>query len=152
MSNQTVEKFNVTGISIRTTNENGQAAQDIPQLWNKFMTENILEKIPNKIDQSIYVIYTDYEKDHTRPYTTIIGCKVSNQEIIPEGMITKTIEQGNYKKYPVQGNLLEGAVINEWMKIWDSGLPRIFTADFEVYGEKAQNPEQAELDIFIAVK
>jgi len=31
-------------------------------------------------------------------------------------------------------------------------LGRIFTADFEVYGEKAQNPSDAEVDIFIAVQ
>ncbi len=31
-------------------------------------------------------------------------------------------------------------------------MDRAFTADFEVYGEKAQNPSDAEVDIFIAVK
>jgi predicted transcriptional regulator YdeE len=31
-------------------------------------------------------------------------------------------------------------------------LDRSYTADFEIYGEKAQNPENAEVDIFIAVK
>jgi len=37
------------------------------------------------------------------------------------------------------------------MKIWDANLPRTFTADFEVYDEKAQNPEDAAVDIFIAI-
>nr|WP_199157878.1 GyrI-like domain-containing protein [Pedobacter sp. ASV2] len=152
MSNQIIEKFSVVGISVRTTNENEQSGNDIPELWNKFMTENILEKIPNKVDPSIYVIYTDYEKDHTKPYTTIIGCKVSEIDEIPAGMVSNTIEKAIYKKYPVKGNLAEGAVLNAWTKIWTTDIPRIFTSDFEVYGEKAQNPEQAELDIFIAVK
>ena len=31
-------------------------------------------------------------------------------------------------------------------------LDRSYTADFEIYDEKAQNPENAEVDIFIAVK
>ena len=31
-------------------------------------------------------------------------------------------------------------------------MKRDYTADFEVYGEKAQNPENAEVDIFVAVK
>jgi len=32
-----LESFKVIGISVRTTNENGQAAKDIPFLWNKFL-------------------------------------------------------------------------------------------------------------------
>jgi predicted transcriptional regulator YdeE len=70
---------------LRTTNENNQAAQDIPVLWEKLMNEGIVNAIPNKIDTTIYSLYTDYEKDHTKPYTTILGCKVENIDHIPEG-------------------------------------------------------------------
>ena len=152
MSNQKIQKFSVIGLSVRTTNENGQAGQDIPALWNKFMTEGIIEQIPNKIDNSIYCIYTEYEKDHTKPYTTILGCKVESLDTIPNGMTGKTIEEATYTKYIAKGNILQGMVFNEWTKIWNSDLDRTFTADFEVYDEKAQNPENAEVDIFIAVK
>jgi predicted transcriptional regulator YdeE len=31
-------------------------------------------------------------------------------------------------------------------------LDREYSADFEVFGEKAQNPQHAEIDILIAVK
>ncbi len=151
MSNQTIQKFSVIGISVRTSNENGQAGQDIPALWNKFMTEGIAEQIPNKIDNSIYCIYTEYEKDHTKPYTTILGCKVENLDAIPNGMVGKIFEETTYSKHIAKGNILQGMVFNEWTKIWNSDLSRTFTADFEVYGEKAQNPENAEVDIFIAV-
>lgn len=152
MGNQSIQKFSVIGISVRTTNENGLAGQDIPALWNNFMSNGILEKIPNKIDNTIYCIYTEYEKDHTTPYTTILGCKVSSLENIPNGMIGKTIEAAVYSKHIATGNILHGMVFNEWTKIWNSDLQRTFTADYEVYGAKAQNPENAEVDIFIAVK
>ncbi|MEP6712286.1 MAG: GyrI-like domain-containing protein [Ferruginibacter sp.] len=152
MIHQTIKKFTVIGISARTTNENGQAGQDIPALWNKFTTEGILEKIPNKIDNSIYCIYTEYEKDHTRPYTTILGCKVSTLDNIPNGMIGKTVEEAKYAEHIAKGNILGGMVFEEWTKIWNSDLQRTFTADFEVYGEKAQNLENAEVAIFVAVK
>lgn len=152
MNNQTIQKFNVIGISARTTNENGQAGKDIPALWNKFMTEGILEKIPNKIDNSIYCIYTEYEKDHTKPYTTILGCCVSSLDNIPNEMVGKAIDEAKYTKHVAKGNILQGMVFDEWTKIWNSDLDRTFTADFEVYGEKAQNPENAEVDIFVAVK
>ncbi|MCD6065683.1 MAG: AraC family transcriptional regulator [Bacteroidetes bacterium] len=152
MNKQTLQPFSVIGISIRTTNENNQAAQDIPVLWAKFMSEGILQKIPNKIDSSIYSIYTEYEKDHTRPYTTILGCRVSSLETIPEGMVGKQFEGGTYDVRTAKGNIMEGLVYNEWLKIWAADLPRTFTADFEVYGEKAQNPMDAEVDIFVAIR
>lgn len=152
MNTQTIEKFHIIGMSIRTTNENGQSSQDIPQLWQTFLAQNSIAQIPNKVDSSIYCMYTDYEKDHTKPYTTILGCRVANLDHIPENMIGKTIEQALYAKRIAKGNLAEGAVFNEWLAIWNAGLPRDFTADFEIYGEKAQHPEQAEVEIFIAVK
>ncbi len=57
-----MEPFKVIGISVRTTNENNQAAKDIPVLWENLMNEDILNRIPNKTDNTIYSIYTDYEK------------------------------------------------------------------------------------------
>ena len=152
MDKVTVKVFKVIGISVRTTNENGQSAKDIGELWNKFMSEGIIDKIPNKVDNTIYSIYTEYESDHTKPYTTILGCKVSSTDTIPNGMTAKTFKGGNYTKFVVKGNLTKGAVYKEWLKIWNTDLEREYTADFEVYGEKAQNPNDAEVEIFIAVK
>ena len=101
------------------------------------MTNGIADKIPNKIDNSILCIYTDYEKDYTKPYTTILGCKVSDLQNIPDGMVGKTFETADYTKIIAKGNILQGMVFNEWIKIWNSDLDRAYTADFEVYGEKS---------------
>lgn len=152
MDNKKIEAFNIIGISVRTTNENGQAGQDIPELWSNFINNGIADKISNKIDNSIYCIYTEYEKDHTKPYTTILGCKVSDLETIPDGMVGRHFEENKYTKFTAKGNISQGIVFNEWTRIWNSDLDRTFTADFEIYGEKAQNPENAEVDIFIAIK
>ncbi len=151
MNRQVIEEFHIIGISVRTTNENGKSTQDIPKLWESFFAENNFAQIPNKIDSSIYCLYTDYEKDHTKPYTTILGCKVENLSQIPENMVGKTVEQATCKKFVAKGNLAEGVVFNKWVKIWNAELPRVFTTDFEVYGEKAQDPNDAEVEIFIAV-
>ncbi len=51
-----------------------------------------------------------------------------------------------------QGNSLEGAVYKMWEEIWNSDTPRAYTYDFEVYGPKSQNPLDAEVEIYIAVK
>lgn len=152
MTTQEIKSFNVIGISVRTTNENGQAGKDIPELWAKFMTDNILTKIPNKISTTVYSIYTDYELDYTKPYTTILGCEVKDLSEIPEGMVGKKIETTQYQKFLAQGNLMQGIVYNEWEKIWNMDLNRAYTADFEVYDEKSQNPENAVVEIFIAMR
>ena len=152
MNTQKITPFKIIGIAVRTTNEDTQAMKDIPALWNTFMSENILQKIPNKVDNTIYCMYTEYEKDHTKPYTTLLGCKVEHLNNIPTGMVGKTVEGGNYIKQTAKGNLMQGALANAWIKIWNANFSRRYTADFEVYGEKAQNPENAEVDIFIAVK
>lgn len=147
-----MQKLDIIGISVRTSNQNGEAARNIPALWGKFMNENLADKIPNKVDGTIYCLYTDYEKDHTLPYTTVLGCSVNSLEIVPEGMTSVSIEMDKYQKYTAKGNLNEGIVFNEWLKIWESDLDRAYTTDFEVYGEKAANPTNAEIDIFIALK
>lgn len=147
-----IEPFKIIGISVRTTNENGQAVKDIPALWNQFFTENTVSKIPGKISDDVFCIYTDYEKNHTRPYTTIIGCKVDHLDSIPEGMVGKSISKTNYTVFTAKGKIADGIVFNEWLKIWESSVNRLYTADFEIYGAKAQNPEDAEVEIFIASK
>lgn len=151
MQNVQIKSFQIIGIAVRTTNENGQAAKDIPALWNKFMEEGVLAKIPNKIDNAVFSIYTDYESDYTQAYTTILGCRVNSLDDIPEGLIGKSFPANSYSKFITKGNLEEGIVYNEWTKIWNTELDRNYIADFEIYGAKAQNPANAEVEIFVGV-
>jgi len=146
-----IQEFYIIGISVRTTNANGQGAKDIGGLWNRFMTEGIADKIPNKSGFDIYSVYTNYDGDYTNPYTTILGCKVNNIEEVPEGMVAHKVEAGSYQPFVAKGNLNEGVVVTEWQKIWSSDLARKYTSDFEIYGARAQNPEDAEVDIYIAI-
>ena len=147
-----IEPFNIIGISIRTTNENGQASKEIAELWSKFMSESVLAKIPNKIDNEIYSLYTDYEGDHTKPYTAILGCKVENLDNIPSGMVGKSISGGTYTKTTAKGDLKQGLIVNQWSNIFEIELDRTYDADFEIFGEKAQNPSNAEVDFYVGIK
>lgn len=145
------ETFHIIGIDIRTTNQEGKAGQDIPALWNRFLSQSLMEKIPSKIGSEIFCIYTEYEGDHDLPYTTLLGCKVVSLDNVPEGMRGMTFTSQKLEKYTVRGNLQQGTVWNKWLEIWEEGLDRTYSFDFEVYGEKAQNPEDAEVDIYISV-
>lgn len=148
-----IELFNIIGISIETTNENGQSMADIGQVWDRFYSENIFTEIPAKIDENIHAIYTDYESDYQGKYTFMLGCKVSSLEKIPEGFEGLTLKGGRYLKYTAKGKMPD-AVVSKWQEIWknDDKLDRAYTADFEVYGEKSQDPENAVVDLYIATK
>lgn len=146
-----LETFYIIGLSVRTSNENNQAATDIPALWERFMTEGISSKITNRLSEEIYSLYTDYEKDHTKPYTTVLGYKVKDLTAIPEGLTGVSVPGKTFEVFTASGKLSDGIVIGEWMRIWNMPLDRAYTGDFEIYGAKSQNPEQAEVDIYIAL-
>jgi predicted transcriptional regulator YdeE len=148
-----LDAFKIVGISVRTTNENGQSMTDMGQLWTKFYADNILPKIPDRINDDIYSIYTDYQSDYRGAYTAIIGCKVKSLDNIPNGLIGKEFPKGNYWKFIGKGEM-PNAVIDKWKEIWgdEKNLNRKYTIDFEVYGEKSQDPNNAEVDIYIATE
>jgi len=152
MKNVRIEPFQVIGVKVRTTNENGQAGKDIVALWDKFISEDILNKIPAKLGTEIYSIYTNYESDYTKSYDTILGCKVSSLENIPEGMVGQSFAAATYASFIAQGDLSKGVVYAKWVEIWSADLDRLYTADFEIYGEKAQNPVDAVVSIFVGIE
>ncbi|QWX84168.1 AraC family transcriptional regulator [Cellulophaga sp. HaHaR_3_176] len=146
------EGFTIVGVTVKTTNENRQAAKDIPMLWNEFMIDNVKSKIKNKVDDTVYALYTNYEGDHTKPYTTMIGCKVENLENIPEELTVKIIPEATYAKFIAKGDLTKNVVYDKWLTIWNTNLERMFTTDIEVYNEKAINPKDGEVEIYVAIK
>jgi len=115
------------------------------------MSSQAADQIPGKIDDTLYCVYTDYEKDHTAPYTVILGCRVHSRDQLPEGMTSVSIKAGNYVEFTAKGNIMEGIVYHTWLDIWASGLDRAYETDFEVYGPKAQDPGNAEVPVFIGV-
>ena len=145
------EEFYVVGISVRTSNENQRAKEDIPMLWGQFMSKDMKKLINNRVDDTICAVYTNYESDHTKPYDTVLGFRVTDLENIPEEMVGITIKGSSYQKFVAQGDLTKDVVIDKWKEIWQMDLKREYTADFELYGEKAMDPSNGEVEIFIAV-
>ena len=151
MQSVQVEPFKIIGISVRTSNPEGQSAKDIPGLWQRFMAEDVVNNIPNKLGMEMYAVYNEYDGDHMAPYTMTIGCKVSTTDNVPEGMNAATVQGGSYQKFTASGDLT-GTVLGEaWGHIWQAGLNRAYTSDFEVYDERAMNPKNGTADILVAL-
>lgn len=148
---ETLGEFYIIGISVRTTNVNNKALKDIGDLFGNFIGQNLMPKIPNKMTEDIYCVYTEYESDYMGSYTTIIGCKVSSLAEIPGGFIGKTIPESKYKVYRSTGKL-SVSLVKTWETIWSSSnLDRRYTADFDIYGEKARDFDNAEMDTYVAI-
>ena len=152
LENITISKFNLVGIEVRT-NTKGilELTQDVQALWGKFISQNIAGQIHNKVGSTIYAVYTDYEGDYTKPYTSFIGCKVVNLENIPNGLVARSFKGGKYNKYLAKGNILQGIVYDTWKHVYSLNLDRKYDADFEIYGEKAANYLDAEVEILVGV-
>ena len=143
-----LEESNIIGIITRASNSD---TESISVLWGRFYSEDILNKIPNRINDEIISLYCDYEGDYTRPYNLLIGCGVSSTENIPKGMTAKKIPAGKYAVFTATGKIPD-SIVKTWQEIWNTGLKRTYMGDFEIYGEKSANPENAEVEIYIGIK
>ena len=143
----------IVGIEVKTSNAPGESEKDIPALWDRFMTDNIQDQIPNKADSTVYGIYTHYEGDHTAPYTVIIGCEVTElPDELPEGLMTHTTPACTYAHIPMTGSFPEG-VMKAWQSVWCSDLERSFTSDFEAYDETFNPANGCQgSNLYIAIK
>ena len=148
--------FQVVGISIRTNNAvEATSAGLIPKQWAKFYQEGILEEIPNKVDSNIYAVYTDYESDKTGEYTFLIGAKVKAVDKLPPGLNAKTIPAGSYAVFTSEKGPVSQVVPQAWANIWSledsKKIHRAYEADFELYDQRALDPKNAQVDIYIGV-
>jgi predicted transcriptional regulator YdeE/GNAT superfamily N-acetyltransferase len=137
------------GLELRTNNEECSLA--MPAHKEKFFKENILSKIPNRVNGNILALYTDYEGDYTKPYSWILGCEVSNLEQVPKGLVGKIIPESKYAIFTTQGEFPKG-LIAAWQDIWKSNLHRSYTSDFEVYRSDFDPQHNPEVKVYIAVE
>jgi len=152
------ESFTVVGISARTTNAKEMTADGvIGKYWGRLFQDGLIAKIPNKADENIVAVYTDYASDHSGEYTYVLGARVKSASEIPEGMVAKTIPTGKYVVFTSEQGPAYQTVPQLWQKI--NSLPktapggdRAYKADFEVYDERARDPQNTVVEVYVGVK
>ena len=152
-----VPGFFVIGIEARTTNAKEATADGvIPRQWQRFFQEGTLDKIPNKIDGRIYAVYTDYASDHNGEYDFVIGARVKPGTVPPPGMVLKAVSGGSFAVFTSEKGPLPEVIPQAWRKILmledEKKFARTYKADFEVYDERSQNPQNSQIDIYIGIK
>lgn len=156
MENQ--EAFTVVGIAARTNNAK-EASSDgiIGKQWGRFFGEGVAAKIPNRADENIVAVYTDYASDVNGDYTFLIGARVTKAESLPEGLVAKTVPAGRYAVFTSERGPVQKVVVDMWKRVWatpkrELGGDRAYQADFERYDQRSQNPADAVMEIHIGIK
>ncbi len=149
---QALQGFYVVGLSILTTNENGQAAEGINGLWQRFLAEDMLHKIEGRTENTIYAVYSDYEGDYTKPFRVTIGCKIKGAaNDMPEGLHKTHVPSADYAIFAARGEQPK-ALLNTWEGIWKSDLKRTYVADLEIYGPRFFEEGLHEVLVCVGVK
>ena len=149
--------FDVIGIQTRTNNAQEATANGaIPKLWQRLFAEGILGQIPDRADQSVTVVYTNYAGDWNSDYTYILGAKVKPGAKAPEGMVLVTVPSGKYVEFESARGPSQQVVPELWKQIWayfqQAGSPvRAYKSDFERY-ETMSDPNNIQAQIFMGVK
>ena len=146
-----LEEKIVEGIEVKTTNENGKSIQDIANMWQTFFMQGIYDKIENKVNDKTIGLYTDYEKDYTKPYNFVVCTEVSENSKDVENRVVKVIPKGKYAKFVIYGDV-QNAVGQAWQEIWKMDLNRKYTCDFEEYQNNSNDMQNQEIHIYIAVE
>ncbi|MEZ6131236.1 MAG: effector binding domain-containing protein [Planctomycetaceae bacterium] len=128
------------------TRLDGDPAIQIGELWNRFLSEEIADDIPSRLDDSIIALYCDYEAGHPKPYTFFLGCEVLDVCSAAEGFSIRYTPVGEYVEFRVTDDMPQAA-IQKWQQIREMDLPRSYVADFEIHNPSSPN----EVSIHVGV-
>jgi len=153
-------EIKLIGLSIRTNNKNEMdpSTSKIGKLIGQFFKEHFADKMTHRKNPGVMLsVYTEYESDEHGDYTYYFGEEVTVFNLVPEGMKTLLIPEAEYQKLTTPSGKMPAVVIHAWQKIWqmtpeELGGKRAYRADFEVYDERARDPENTSVDIYIGVK
>ena len=162
MQKQLVSKdeMRVIGLWARTNNQNEMdpAKAKIGAIAGRYWGDQLAAMIPHQLHPGVTIAgYTDFENNEHGEYTYFIGAEVDRVDEIPEGFREFIIPAGTYCQLTTEPGPMPDVVINAWQAIWqmnenDFGGKRRYATEFEVYDERAQDPENSALDILISLE
>lgn len=147
-------EFYLMGFEARTNNKAEMAGTGIiSKMWEQVFKENLKEKITAPLSDEIYAVYSNYESDENGDYDYFVGYKVKDLNHIPQGLKGMKVLAGPYRKFETKKGAVYQVVPEMWLNIWkELSGKRAFKTDFEIYGDKAKDPNNAVVEIFIGTK
>lgn len=153
-------EIKLIGLTARTNNKNEMNPQTskIGELMGRYWNQNIAAQISDRKNPGVTLsVYTEYDSNEHGEYTYFVGEEVSSFDNIPPALQKLTIPAAKYQKFTTSPGKMPEVVINAWQQIWkmsanDFGGERAYVADFEIYDQRASDPTNASLDIYIGIK
>jgi predicted transcriptional regulator YdeE len=152
------DSFYVAGYSVRTNNAKEMSGHgSIGPLWQRWFAENLAANIPNRADNHVIAVYSDYATDEKGDYTYTLGTRVSSIDHLPSGITSRTIAPGPYAVFTTETGPVTQVVPAAWQRIWATppdqlGGKRAFLTDYEVYDRRSADPGNAQVDIHIGLQ
>jgi len=153
------DELSVVGIEVRTSNAKELTSDGvIGKQWQRFFQEGVLQKIPNKVSENIYAVYSDYASDRNGEYSFTVGAKVQPGSVPPAGFVLKKVRAGNYAVVTSEKGSSAKVVPQTWQRVWvledqhRLGGVRAYQSDFELYDQRAADPQNAQVDLYIGLK
>ena len=148
--------IHVVGFSVRTTNAaEAKADGEIPKLWGRFFQENLGDKIPHRMGQSLIVVYSDYASDQNGEFTYLLGAPVDSIADVPRDLTVRTIPAGAYAVLTTPAGPPQQTIPALWAKIWsmseaELGGKRSFVMDYETYDGFA-DPQNMQVSVHLGL-
>lgn len=111
--------FSAGGRTIRTTNENGASERDQGMLWEGLMREGFLFPLLEASgENAIWGIYSNYEKDWTRPYDFTLAARRAHDAVAVSGGTVIDVPGGDYAVFRASASTPQEASVRVWQSVW----------------------------------
>ena len=150
----------LVGLTARTNNKNEMIPEKskIGALAGTYWSKQIANQFKDRIAPGVtYSVYTEFESDEHGEYTYFIGESVSSLKNQDQTKFKSLIiPASHYQRFTTEPGKMPEVVIQAWQNIWqmaakDFGGKRTYIADFELYDDRAANPDKTIVDIYIGI-
>ena len=153
----TKDSFNVLGIEKKIDMDKNFV--QVPKFWQNEMEAGICPKLatlPGVVKSGeILGLCSDFDGEKNQ-FSYIICTRVNTLDEIPDGMVVKEIPTARYAVFTAKGTVPEAVqkVIRYVYQTWfpETNYDRGAGPEFELYDERADGTDSAEVDIYIPIK
>lgn len=154
-------ELTLVGLTARTNNKNemNPATSKIGALAGYYWAKQVAKNIKHRTNSgATYSVYTEFESDENGDYTYFIGEVVDSTEGQDLSQFkVLSIPESHYQKFTTEPGKMPDVVISAWQKIWtmkenDFAGKRKYISDFEIYDERASDPNNTVIDIYIGIE
>lgn len=148
--NHLAPAFNIVGISTQTTFRNNEVDGALTELWEVFNKEDISTVIPDIIDDKIYVIQSNFDKNKEGYFTLTIGYKTASLNNIYKGLTGVKVNASKYAVVEIDEQPIHN-LTSVWEKIVLSDLPTVNLNNVEVFHYNAKSKKVEKIDIWLSI-